>query len=236
MRRILTSILIVSALCLGAAAPSAFAEDAPTYVTIPKPAAGTGVLVVMPDVSLSILTAAGGRDPKEEWSQSARKFLNDSLTTALQARKYTTSSIDLVNYEDPRAVQMLKLNSAVTDSITMNQSTIYKMPTKIGFNWTLGDGVSTLVPATANPAPAYALFVRANGSYSSGGRAAMMIGMAALGVSMPMGGQSIQASLIDLKSGQVVWYKLMVVPAGTDIRVAEGAGTAVNDLIKQLPL
>ena len=236
MRHILSTAIVASALCFGGLASCAFAQDNPTYVTIAKPAAGTGVLVVMPDVSLSLLTAAGTRDPKEDWSQSARKYLNDSVTDALKTRKYTTSSIDLVNYDAPRAVQMLKLNGAVTDSIAMNQSTIYKMPTKTGFDWTLGDGVTTLVPADANPSPAYALFLRANGSFSSGGRAAMMIGMAALGVHMPMGGQSIQASLVDLKTGQVVWYKLMIVAAGTDIREAEGATSAVSDLIKQLPL
>ena len=43
----------------------------------------------------------------------------------------------------------------------------------------------------------------------------MMVGMAMLGAAMPMGGQTIQASLVDLKTGQVVWYNFMVVPAGT---------------------
>ena len=102
----------------------------------------------------------------------------------------------------------------------------------------MGDGVTTLVPADAAPdaPPAYALFVRVKGSYSSGGRAAMMVGMAMLGAAVPMGGQTIQASLVDLKTGQVVWYNFMVVPAGTDIRTAEGAGAAVNILTTKLPL
>lgn len=216
----------------------AMAEAPVTYVKITKPAADTPVLVVQPEVSLSLLTAGGSQDPKEEWSQSARTFIGASLSTVLANRKYKTSTIDLMAYEDPRALQMLKLNDAVIDSISLSQFVTYKLPTKTSFDWTLGDGVTTLVPADAAPdaPPAYALFVRVKGSYSSGGRAAMMIGMAALGAAIPMGGQTIQASLVDLKSGQVVWYNFMGVPAGTDIRTAEGAASAVNTLTANLPL
>ena len=216
----------------------AMAEAPATYVKITKPAADTPVLVVQPEVSLALLTAGGSQDPKEEWSQSARKFIGASLSTVLTSRKYKTSTVDLTAYEDPRALQMLKLNDVVIDSIALNQIITYKMPTKTGFDWALGDGVTTLVPADAAPdaPPAYALFVRVKGSYSCGGRAAMMVGMAMLGAAVPMGGQTIQASLVDLKTGQVVWYNFMVVPAGTDIRTAEGAGAAVNILTTKLPL
>lgn len=236
MRRIIAATLVASALCLSGLGAAVHAEDVPTYVPITKPAEGTNILIVMPDVSLNILTAAGSQDPKEEWSQSARKNIDDSLLAAMKTRKYTTSSIDITTYEAPRAVQLVKLNAAVTDSIALNQVVLFKMPTKTSFDWTLGDGVSSLVPADAATPPAYALFVRAKGSYSSGGRAAMMVGMAMLGVGMPMGGQAIQASLVDLKTGQVVWYQYMAVPAGTDIREPAGATSAVYDLLKKLPL
>ncbi len=53
---------------------------------------------------------------------------------------------------------------------------------------------------------------------------------------MPMGGQVITGSLVDLKTGQIVWYQTMGVPSGTDIRTPEGAGEAVNILFKKLPL
>ncbi len=239
MRRFTCAAGAAAALFLLASAPvhaAPFAEDTPTYITIPKPIEGTGVLVVVPDVTLNLLTAAGGQDPKAEWSDAARKHLNESVSNAIKTRKYTVSSIDLTTYQDPRAVQMLKLNAVVTDSIALNQFPMFKMPTKPTFDWTLGDGVSTLVPADASTPPAYALFLKARGSYSSGGRAAMMVGMAVLGVGIPMGGQQMQATLVDLKTGQVVWYKYMAVAAGTDIREADGAEAAVQTLIKQLPL
>lgn len=235
-RTIAASLL---ALAISSAVLSPAQAEAPvTYVKITKPAADTPVLIVQPEVSLSLLTAGGSQDPKEEWSKSAGKFIGASLTTVLANRKYKPATVDLAATEDTRAIQMLKLNDAVIDSISLNQIVTYRLPTKTGFDWTLGDGVTTLIPVDAAPEtpPAYALFVRVKGSYSSGGRAAMMVGMAMLGAAMPMGGQTIQASLVDLKTGQVVWYNFMVVPAGTDIREAEGAADAVNTLTANLPL
>lgn len=236
MKKLFVTTAVSVALCLGAVgATGACAQDAvPTYIKIDKPAKGTPILVVLPTVSLNLLTASGTQEPKEEWSHSAQTYLNTSMGDSLTASGYKTVSVDLNTYEDPSALQMLKLNSAVTETVWYN--TIWKLPTKTTFDYTLGEDAAKLIPAGSEVAPAYALFVECKGSYSSGGRAAMMIGMAALGVGMPMGGQALRATLVDLKTGQVVWYKLMAVPSGTDIRTAEGAAQVVNSLFKQLPL
>ena len=228
----------LAAACLVmAGAGLARAGTAPTFVSIAKPAEGARVLVVKPEATLNMLTAGGAQEPKDAWSQSAQKFLDASLDSAVRARRLTPLDADLDAYDDPRAVQMLKLNDAVTQSIALNALPYAKLPTKTGFDWTLGEDVAALLPAAApeNP-PAYALFVKAAGSYSSGGRAAVMVGMAMLGVGMPMGGQYMQGTLVDLKTGQVVWYQTIIVPSGTDIRTAEGAGAAVDKLLARLPL
>lgn len=231
----------LAAACLVmAGAGLARAGTAPTFVSIAKPAEGARVLVVKPEATLNMLTAGGAQEPKDAWSQSAQKYLDASLDSAVRARKLTPLDADPDAYDDPRAVQMLKLNDAVTQSIALNALPYAKLPTKTGFDWTLGEDVAALLPAAstdgAQTAPAYALFVKAAGSYSSGGRAAVMVGMAMLGVGMPMGGQYMQGTLVDLKTGQVVWYQTLIVPSGTDIRTAEGAGAAVDKLLAKLPL
>lgn len=236
MRRLLTASVFALGLAMTAAPNLATAKAPETFVKIEKPAEGTPILIVMPEVSLGQLTAGGAVDPKEEWSQNARRYLNGSLTRAMAARKYTTVSTDLMAYEDSHDLQMLKLNNAVTDSITMNSYPMFALPTKTSFDWTLGTGAQALVPADAATPPAYVLFLRVQGSYSSGGRAAMWLGMAALGVAMPLGGQVMTASLVDLNTGKVVWYRNQAVASGTDIREAVGADTAVESLLKQLPL
>jgi len=236
MKKFFVGAAVSAVVCLGVASTTqVYAQDAvPTYVQIEKPAKGTPILVVLPTVSLSLLTASGSQEPKDDWSHSAQTFLNTSMNDVLANREYKTVSVDLNTYEDPTALQMLKLNAAVTDTIQINS--FWKLPTKASFDYTLGEDAAKLVPAGSEAAPAYALFVECKGSYSSGGRAAMMIGMAALGVGIPMGGQALRATLVDLKTGKLVWYQLMSVPATIDIRTAEGAGTAVNSLFKKLPL
>jgi hypothetical protein len=213
------------------------AQDIKTYLKIDKPAAGSTVVLVTPDVSLGLLTAGGVTEPKSDWSKSAQGFLAAALTKTLTSKKYKVSEVSPDSYEDPHALQILKLNNEVISAIAAAPYT--KLPTKTTFDWTLGDGVQTLANsglAEGAEAPRYALFVRCTGSYQSAAKAAMNVGMALIGGGMQFGGQFIQASMVDLKSGQVVWYELKAVASGTDIRTSEGALSAVESLAKNLPL
>lgn len=236
MNRIFIAGAVALSLSFGAVTAASAAEPVPTVVKIEKPAAGTPVLVVLPTVELGLLTIGGAVEPKPEWNQNSQKFLNASFVKTLENKKYKTSGVDLATYENPEALQILKLNDAVMTSIQTNMWV--KLPTKTTFDWTLGDGATSLVPATADPAepPAYALFVTARGSYQSGGRAAMNVAAAMLGGPIMTGSQIMTGSLVDLKTGRIVWYQLMAVPSGTDIRTAEGAASATAKLFEKLPL
>jgi hypothetical protein len=224
--------------CLALTAIGAQAETTPTFVAIEKPASGTVVMSLKPKVSLSLLTAAGTKDPKVEWSDNAATYLNEAVDTALKAKSYGITRADSDQITAPEAVQVLKLNQAVNDSITLNRLPAYKLPTKAKFEWTLGEGATRLIPEAADgmAKARYALFLTAEGSYSSGGRAALAVGAAIFGAAVPLGGQYVQASLVDLNTGQVVWYEFTVVGAGTDIRTQEGATTLVTTLFKKFPL
>jgi hypothetical protein len=237
MKRFAIASALAVGLCVSAAAPMARADEpVPTFIQIAKPASGTTMMVVKPEVELGLLTAAGSTEPKDDWSQSAQKYLNAAAATALQNKSYKTSAADLTTYEDPSALQILKLNDAVTATITLNS--FVKLPTKTSFDYTLGDGAARLVPPDTDAAaqPAYALFLRVQGNYQSGGRAAMNVGMALLGGPIITGSQRVMGTLVDLKTGQVVWYKLAIVGSGTDIRTPEGATEEIGKLFKDLPL
>ncbi len=230
--------LSFGALGLGATS-AAYAQAVPTVVSITKPAAGTPILIALPQVSMNLLTT-GGVDPKEEWNQNTRKFLNAAAIDAVKARTYTAESVDPASYEGARELQVLKLNAVVTSAIV--SSTWAKLPTKTGFDWTLGDGASALRPANETVPAAYMLFLNANGNYSSGGRVALGVLMAvasggsAGGAQMAGGTQSLSATLVDLNTGQVVWYKQVMFMAGTDLRTEEGNKAAIESLFKTLPL
>lgn len=239
MLKSLKSVSIAVALVLGAAAPIVHAEEAKTVVAIEKPAAGTSVLIMKPKVSLAILTAAGARDPKADWSDNARNYMTTAIDKRLKDKSYSTLAGDADSYTSPRAVQIIKLNNVVTGSIEMNRWVYFKLPTKTNFEWSLGEGAQTLVPnelAGTEGAPRYALFLNCEGAYSSGGRVALAVTAAAFGAAVPMGGQWAQASLVDLKTGQVVWYQYQIVGAGTDIRTPEGAAAFIDTLLANMPL
>ena len=81
----------------------------------------------------------------------------------------------------------------------------------------------------------YALFVFLRDTYASAGRKAAMVGLAIIGVGLPGGVQFGFASLVDLKTGDLVWFNRLVDPQG-DLRDPEPARSAVTKLLADLPL
>ena len=196
-----------------------------------KPPANAKVLTLNPDVSLSLLTASGLLEPRDDWSKSVQTNLSSEVAKALEAKSHSLKAMDQQDAMNGRVGQMFRLNEAVGTSIRTYGPLL---PTKKGkFDWTLGEGAQVL---GATYGADYALFVSARGSYASGGRTLAFIGMAALGVGIPMGQQQAYASLVDLKSGQVIWFNTILAGSGTDMREPAGAKSIVGSLLKDLPL
>jgi hypothetical protein len=198
------------------------------------PAKGTKVLVVQPDVQLSMLTAVGLQEPRADWSQQARDNLRAAVEGQIKTRSYKVELLDPQESMAGRAGQLIRLHDAVGQSIIAFNYGAIDLPTKKGaFDWTLGDGVRTLGESHAAN---YALFVTARGSYSSSARKAVMVGAALLGVGLPLGGQQAFASLVDLRTGQVVWFNVARAGAADDMRSPEGAATLAASLMTGAPL
>jgi hypothetical protein len=62
-----------------------------------------------------------------------------------------------------------------------------------------------------------------------------MIGLALLGIGVAGGAQVGYASLIDLNSGQVVWFNRLARASG-DLREAEKAAETVDTLLADFPV
>ena len=130
-----------------------------------------------------------------------------------------------------RPGQLIRLHDAVGGSIMNFTYGLIKLPTKKNnFAWTLGDGAQEL--ATKYDAD-YALFTVARGSFSSGGRIAAQIALAALGVGVAGGGTQAFVSLVDLKTGQIVWFNFTTIG---DLRNSTGAASSTDTLLKDAPL
>ena len=196
------------------------------------------ILLMPADIELSELSAAGIAFPKAEWTKAAIDHVAMAIDGFMGSRNAT-----LVAYEAPpesspeayRQGQIIKLHGAVGNAVLAHKfGPAQSLPTvRDRFDYTLGEGVRVLVGDGG--AADYALFVYIRDSYASSERAAvMMIGLF-LGVAVPGGLQVGFASLVDLGSGDIVWFNRLVNPAG-DLRTRDSAQKTVENLLADFPL
>ncbi|KQT33420.1 hypothetical protein ASG29_05035 [Sphingomonas sp. Leaf412] len=204
------------------------------------PPEGSYRLVVMrPDVSVGSITTGGGFEPREEWTTQARANLVASIERQQVGRggAVTIVSTRAQAGADPaRVADLERLHAAVGRSIATHKYAGLKLPTKKDrFDWTLGRDAVAYGQATGYD---YALFVRAQDSFASTGRVAVQA-VAFLGCMvgvclMPGGGrQEAFASLVDLKTGRVVWFNTLSSGSG-DIREQDGADRMVANLLGRM--
>jgi hypothetical protein len=188
------------------------------------------VLVMTPNVELAILSAAGLPEPREDWSTAGRDNLATNIASFVQSENHQPSALDPSTAMEGRVGQIIRLHDAVGFSLMQRAA----LPTqKDRFEWTLGEGTREL--AVAHEAD-YALFIGASGTYASAGRVAMMVGLAAVGIGVPLGSQVAYASLVELRTGNVIWFNTVLAAPGQDMRDPEGAQSLVQSLMKDVPL
>lgn len=189
------------------------------------PPANSRILVMTPNVELHVLSLAGLPEPREDWSISGRDNLASGLAAFVQEESHVPSALDPNSAMEGRIGQIIRLHDAVGFSIIQRIG----LPTqKDRFEWTLGDGVREL--GAAHNAD-YALFVGAYGTYASAGRMMM-----AVLIDGRYGGQGAYASLVDLRTGNVVWFNTVIAAPNQDMRDPEGARSLVKSLLKDVPL
>lgn len=244
MRR-LPLLICVAALPLAACVQTRQYAD----VEFTPPQGDYRLLVMRPDVSVGSVTTGGMVEPRADWTEQARA----NLITALKAQQATRGGNVLIMDRrdslpgvDPDTVAELeRLHYAVGQSIALHRYSGRYLPTKRGkgLDWTLGQDAVRLGQRTGMD---YALFLYAEDSFASTGRIALQVlGVAGcvVGFCAPNlggGGQFAYASLVDLRTGEVVWFN--VLQAGTqiaginmgDIRKPEGAAQMVDRLLDRM--
>ncbi|MBC7953760.1 MAG: hypothetical protein H7Z12_18330 [Rhodospirillaceae bacterium] len=195
------------------------------------------ILMMPPDVELSELTAGGGLETNALWTQAGTANLTAAVKQTLMARN--TQFVEFAPPKDDtpegqRLEQIQKLHGTVGDTIRIfHTAEANRLPTKGGkFDWTLGPATQELA---AYSDADYALFVWVRDSYTSPGRAALKAAALLLRVYVPGGIQYGHASLVDLKTGQVVWFNALHPREAGDLRTAEPAKDTVAMLLDNLP-
>ncbi len=188
------------------------------------------IVLVNPDVTLGELTAGGVVETRADWTASAKGFIVDDVTAAMSAKGIETIKVE--KFASEHEEQLAKLHDAVGGEAILH-SYLMPLPSKHdAFDWTLGPGTNEMRDRYHAD---YALFIYVHDTYTTAGRALMMLGMAAIGVAVPGGQQIGFVSLVDLRTGNIVWFNMMNSTVG-DLRDAKSAEPVVASLLEGIPL
>ena len=207
------------------------------------------LLVMRPDVSVGSVTTGGMVEPRADWTEAARANLLSALRAQQAGRGGNVLILEkrdaLPGVDAETVAELERLHYAVGSSIALHKYSGAYLPTKRGkgLDWTLGQDAVALGRKSGMD---YALFLHAEDSFASTGRVALqMLGIAgcAVGFCAPNiggGGQFAYASLVNLRTGEVVWFNVLQTGsqiAGIkfgDIRTPDGAATMVERLLGRM--
>ena len=200
------------------------------------------VLLMPLDIQLYEKTT-GKLQPKADWTASAVKNVTEAIQQELKTLNDT-----VILYKEPAEGssayknhrQLIKLHETVAVSILRHQYPDYwQLPTKSGnFEWTLGQGARKLQEKFAAD---YGLFVHVWDSYTSAELVAIsipLIPFALLGADVPslvLGQQVGFASLVDLQTGDIIWFNKIFSVSG-DVRGLRLARDFIRTLLAGFPL
>jgi hypothetical protein len=205
---ILLALCFAGAAALAATAKTAkTAKDANFQWTSPT----KRVILVEPDVRLSELDAGGILEPRADWTEAAQDFIDKDIRTHFGK---SGAEVVISDRATPHDIQLAKLHGVVGQAILSHlYNTPLKLPNKgSALDWTLGPGTNEMRDRYGAD---YALFVFVRDSYSSPGRQALQVlGIlgAAVGVGVVVSGgvQIGFASLVDLRTGNIVWFNRLL--------------------------
>jgi hypothetical protein len=205
------------------------------------PSSDYRLIVMEPDVQVSVLTAGGMLELREDWTKQAHGHVLKALQEQQQSRggQITVATSREEAGGDPQAlIELTHLHAAVGQAIKVHKYSGLVLPTKKAqFDWTLGELAVSYGAASSYD---YALFLHGQDSFSSGGRVALQavsfLGCVVGVCVMPQGGMQIAfASLVDLKTGQVIWFNVLTSGVG-DMRTESGAKSMVDKLLTSMKL
>jgi hypothetical protein len=237
-------LITVSAIGLGACVQTKQIAD----VEFQPPQGDYSLIVMRPDVTVGTVTTGGLVEPRADWTEQARGHLLRALAEQQADRGGKTRILEtregIPGVSAETVAELERLHAAVGSSIALHKYMGLTLPTKRrqGLDWTLGEEAVKFGRATGMD---YALFLHAEDAQASTGRTALQVlGIAGclIGFCAPQGGghQSAYASLVDLRTGEVVWFNVLQTGSQLpgisfgDIRSPEGAAQMVDRLLGKM--
>jgi hypothetical protein len=228
MSRIIAAALALTVLVCACSALAQSRNLAPGFESLPK---GAKVALMPTDIELFVISAGGVVEPKADWTEAASRYFKDALVRKQQA--LGLNAVELSAKQADETEEINALHGAIARSIALHHFGSLGLPTKDGkLDWSMGDSVQPIKQATGAD---YALFSFVRDSYASAERKAMMVGLALLGIGIGLGMQTGYASLVELKTGRVVWFNQLLRSSG-DLRDAENADETIEALLREFPV
>jgi len=237
------------ALALSAALSACVQTKQYADVQFTPPAGNYKLLVLRPDVHVGSLPTGGMVEPRADWTEQARMNILAALKAQQTALGGNVTILEhrneLPGVSEQELADVERLNFVVDQSIVLHKYLGDYLPTKRGrgLDWTLGADAVSLGRKTGYD---YALFLHAEDSVASRGRIALaVIGLAGcvVGFCAPNVGGSEQldyASLVDLKTGEVVWFNVVDAASQVpgikfgELRTPEGAAQMIDRLLGRM--
>ena len=189
-------------------------------------------LIMPPDVKYYLMPTGGTPQVQAEWTEAARANFSASLNEYAAERNIDVVAVVEAEQMSEAEVSYQKLYAAVGSTVLNHHFGELKLPTKQGsFDWSLGPGISEIGEKYDAD---YALFSYYRDYQATGGRVAFAVFAAVAGVGVSAGLEVGFASLVDLRSGDIVWFNRVTSGAG-ELREADQARAAVDRLFKDLP-
>jgi hypothetical protein len=245
MRRVTLALTLAVGLSLSACVETRQFAD----VQFTPPQGDYKLLVLRPDVTVGSITTGGMVEPRADWTDQARASIVAALRAQQAARGGALTIIEhrneLPGVTAEELADVERLNAAVDESIVVHKYLGDYLPTKRGrgLDWTLGDNAVQLGRKSGYD---YALFLHAEDEVASTGRIVLgVLGAAGcvVGFCAPNIGGATQldyASLVDLKTGEVVWFNVVracsQIPGIKfgDLRTPQGAAQMVERLLGRM--
>jgi hypothetical protein len=208
-----------------------------------QPPQGDYDMVVMrPSVQVGRINLGGTIEQRADWTDTSRALILAELRRQQASRGGRTLILerreDAAGVPAERVAELERLFQAVGNSIILHRYLRVELPTKRrqGLDWTLGEDAVAFGRATGME---YALFLHASDAYATDERIVLQVLGAAgclIGFCAPQiggGSQQAYASLVDLRTGDVVWFNFLQSQTG-DIRKPEGAAKLVERLLGRM--
>lgn len=204
------------------------------------------IVVFRPDVNVGSLRVGGLDEPNADWTQAARDNIQRSMESAAETRDANMKFLGEFEGEQGALLNEYRgLFEAVAGSVFVHAALPgNNLPTKLAPNpdpkarkrykldWTLGEGTRRLREVTGGD---YALFFFTKDSYGDAGRKVAQLLMAGIfGAYIPAGVHIGYAGLVDLRTGNLVWFNTDLAIGG-DPREPDGAVKRVSQLLKGFP-